>query len=565
MADKAVILARASSGKQVIEGDTLDDQIIQCNEFAEKNSWDVVKTFPLVESGRKREREFFEEVLDYCENRHNKIKYLVFKNISRFTRGGDEAYLRLKTRLSAAEVEIRDIYGTIREDINTMDSYGLKYDWSVTSPSQAHETYEANKAKDFVRDALTQMIGAEVVYARKGYWNRESPYGYSNQKIETSEEGKRNILVPHPKESEHIKTMFKLRATGPMTDKEIVTHLNDLGFRSRIFHKRDKKTKKIIGKGGGIPLTVKRMQEYIRRPIYAGIICEKWTNNQPVKTQFPGLIDRQTFNLANRGKVTITGSEDQPQLKYGKEKSAQRIIKRRSRNNPLYPFKNVILCPLCGQKIHASASKGRSGQKYPGYHHYTKKHKSWRVPKEEFENTVYDYVKKLSFSDDFVRLFKATFLEVWKEKRASSINESKLAEEHVAELLTRQAGTLDSIKAASSQIVIKALESDYESLEQQIAEARLARANKEQSELDVKSAIKYAVYLMEHIEELLIDTDNSMQQEQLMSLAFEELPRYDQILNGTAKLSPIFKLNLQRNLSKSELVTPSGFEPELLG
>lgn len=555
MTDKAVILARASSGKQVIEGDTLDDQIIQCTDFVEKNGWEVIKTFPLVESGRKKEREFFEEVLRYCENNQNKVNYLVFKNISRFTRGGDEAYLNLKTRLLAVNVEIRDIYGTIRENINTMESYGLQYDWSITSPSQAEETYQANRAKDFVRDALTQMIGAEVNYARKGYWNRESPYGYSNLKTETVDDGKRNILIPHPKEAEYIRAIFRLRATSPMSDKEIVKHVNGLGFRSRTYNKRNKATKKVIGKGGGIPLTVKRMQEYIRRPIYAGIICEKWTHNQPVKTQFTGLVDRETFNLANRGKVSIVGTDDQPQLKFGKEQSGERIIKRRSRDNPLYPFKNSVLCPLCGQKIHGSASRGRSGEKYPGYHHYTKKHKSWRVSKEEFEQNIYDYIRKLSFSDDFVRLFEVTFLEVWKGKRSALINESKLAEEYVAELLTKQANTLESIKSASSVIVIKALEQDYESLEKQIAEARQTRTNKEKSELDVKAAIKYAVYLMEHLEDLLIDTDNSMQQGQVFTLVFEELPRYDQIINGTAKLSPIFKLNSQPNLSKSELVT----------
>ena len=50
---------------------------------------------------------------------------------------------------------------------------------------------------------------------------------------------------------------------------------------------------------------------------------------------------------------------------------------------------------------------------------------------------------------------------------------------------------------------------------------QLQQSHKERSEIDVKLAIKYAVYLMEHSEELLIDTDNHMQQGQLPTFAFQ--------------------------------------------
>jgi DNA invertase Pin-like site-specific DNA recombinase len=131
----AVILARASSDKQVIHGDTLEDQIQDCREYAQSQGWEVIKIFPLVESGRKQEREYFEEVLAYCKDRRNKVEFVVFKNISRFTRGGDSAYLLLKKDLEDNGVGIRDIYGTIRPKVNTMEQYGLKYDWSMYSPS----------------------------------------------------------------------------------------------------------------------------------------------------------------------------------------------------------------------------------------------------------------------------------------------------------------------------------------------------------------------------------------------------------------------------------------------
>jgi len=50
-----------------------------------------------------------------------------------------------------------------------MEKYGLEYSWSVYSPSQSEETYQSNRAKDYMRDTMTQMIGAEVDYTLKGY------------------------------------------------------------------------------------------------------------------------------------------------------------------------------------------------------------------------------------------------------------------------------------------------------------------------------------------------------------------------------------------------------------
>ena len=48
---------------------------------------------------------------------------------------------------------------------------------------------------------------------------------------------------------------------------------------------------------------------------------------------------------------------------------------------------------------------------------------------------------------------------------------------------------------------------------------------------------------MEHLEELLIDTENVRRQEQLFGMMFNELPTYNQIIDGTANLAEYFKLN----------------------
>ncbi|MBN1262785.1 MAG: recombinase family protein, partial [Candidatus Pacebacteria bacterium] len=554
---RAVILARASSGKQVIEGDALPDQIRQCSNFIKKQTWLLIKVFSLVESGRKKEREFFQEVLDYCKNPKNKINYVVFKNISRFTRGGGRDYLNLKEELQKHGVELRDIFGTIKEQVNTLAPYDLEYEWSTYSPSQAEETYQANRAKDEARDALTRMIGAEIGYVRKGYWNRNPPYGFSNHKIETARDGKRNILVESPKKSFFIKKAFKLKLTGQYSDIEITAKLNSLGFKSRRFCKRDKRTKKVIGYGGENPLTVKGLQRWFQRTVYAGVICEKWTHFQPIKAQFKGLVNIEVFNQVNLGEIRIVKEGDNLQIKYNESP------KRRLKNNPLYPFKSSIMCPVCGQPPLGSASTSKSGKKYPAYH-CARSHKLWRIPRDKFHQTVYDFVKSIKFNPTFIKLFEKVFLEVWKEKRAEKVSESQKAEEYVAQLLSEQKMALDALKKAFSDIVRKKLESDVEDLEVKIKRARSDRVKKERSEIDIKLAIKYTTYFMEHLGELLINEANPLQQQQLFGLIFEGLPTYNDLVNRTLKLAPIFLLNSASKASKRQLVTPRGIPSEIL-
>jgi len=508
MKPQAVIVARVSSSKQANENDSPNQQMRDGIDFVGKQGWVVDRTMSFVESGRKSEREFFNEVIDYCVDRKNNISYLVARDISRFTRGGGVEYRQLKDRLKKAGVQLQDTQGTIQSDKNSMEKYGLEYSWSRYSPSEAEEIKQADQAKDQVRQSLTLMLGAEIEYVREGYWNRRPPYGFANKKIQTEEHGIRTILVEKPSEGIFIKKLFSMRSKGIHSDEEIVREVNALGYKSRKYFRRDKRTKKPIGAGGEKPLTIKQLQKYVKNPIYAGVICEKWTHYKLVKGRFNGLVDVDTFNQANVGKVMI--NEDETGvffLKHGKQNEDGRIIKRRTNNNPFYPYKNVVLCPICKNPLKASASTGKLGKKYPAYH-CNRNHEYWRKSREDLHEVVYSFIKKIRFSDEYITLFEASFLEVWKNKRDETLMESEQAERNVVDLLVEQKSIRDAIKITTNKAMIRAYEDDYENIELKIQSAREFRAGKEKRELDAKLAVKSAVYLMEHLEELLIDQEN---------------------------------------------------------
>jgi hypothetical protein len=109
--------------------------------------------------------------------------------------------------------------------------------------------------------------------------------------------------------------------------------------------------------------------------------------------------------------------------------------------------------------------------------------------------------------------------------------------------------------------VRKALEEDYEKLDLQIKEARKVRTVKEDEEVKMKARVRYAGYFMEHLNELLLDEANPDRQRQLFGLVFEEIPNYDQLVNGTPKLAPEFGLSGTDDVSKAQLVDDEGFEP----
>lgn len=101
------------------------------------------------------------------------------------------------------------------------------------------------------------MIGAQIRYARMGYWVRRPLHGFDNVHVETRE-GKRCILKPNDTEAPLVIKMFELRARGTMEDREIVEELNKLGFRTRERVVRDKNDRtKVVQVIGGDPLTLK--------------------------------------------------------------------------------------------------------------------------------------------------------------------------------------------------------------------------------------------------------------------------------------------------------------------
>ena len=557
--ENCIIHCRVSTAKQAQERDSLEAQEAIGRGVAERKGWQVLQVFREPYSGRKNRRPLVEDIVTYIKESEAPVHYYLFKGIDRLTRAGVVEYTLLKERMERLGVTVVDSYGLIQPKQNTLDHLGFEYDWSVYSPSEAAELLEAYRSKQEVRDILTRMIGAEIKLTQEGYKVRQPADGYLNQRVDI--DGKKRVIeVPDPKRAHYFVEMFRLRAEGLLPDKEIAAQVTAMGYRTKPFRRWNRAKNRIIGYSKAKALTPKRLQEIIQRPIYCGVRIEKWTDGKPVRTRYPGLVSIETFNRANQGKIYIADHAD-GSLSVAKSGSRTPV---RLRNNPLYPYKNVVLCPECRTTLLGSASRGKQGRKYPGYHcdrgHY------WRVPKPEFEDTVDSLLRDLTLAQVPAEPVKSIFLTVWESREEEIAAAQELREDHVRELQTKQEQALESLLAASSAVVREKLEARVNELEAAIQEAKGEDEGngEEVTRQDVEEFAGWIEETLEHPLKVLKNPSHIERQRGYFEVIFEDLPTYDEISTGTPKLSPLFRLKSDSVGSESESVRTSEFDWNML-
>ena len=121
--------------------------------------------------------------------------------------------------------------------------------------------------------------------------------------------------------------------------------------------------------------------------------------------------------------------------------------------------------------------------------------------------------------------------------------------------------TKDKIKSLSSQMVIEMMEKDIEELQQKKVKLIQTRDNKEDEQVKIETLIAYAEYFMEHLHDLLLGGTDKQKNAAIFGLVFDQIPTYNDLINGTPKLSPLFKLNDAFVSSKNNSVSPLGLEP----
>lgn len=563
----AVAAIRVSTTKQGTEGDSPEAQKEQIERFAENRGFTIKKFFVFMESASK-EQQPMQEAVSYCTNKKNDIDLFIIKSIDRFTRGGSLSYDILKNQLESSDVQLVDIYGVISsQKVNTLDHLGFEYKWSVYSPSKKSEILEAERSKDELRDIMSRMIGAEIRYTQNGYWMRQPPFGYYSEKVNTNQ-GKRTILQPREEEAIFIRKMFEMRAEGLLADSEIVDKLNDLGYKTRVSYICSKDDiSKVLSKKGGKPLTVKRMQKIIQNTIYAGINVEKWTNYSPVKCVFNGLVTIDLFNRANRSKLYIGYNEADGEYEIHRQAPKKHLVNK-VMNNPDFPYKKFVLCPECGGSLLGSASRGKTGKYYPAYHCSNKGH-YFRVPKDQMDERITQFISRVKVDDKRIEILLATIKDEYTRREALSGDERLVIDKQIQALEAKEEALLSKIVFLSNVTAITYLEKEAAKIHKQIIKLeKEKRQMKDKKPLNIDRILKRARYFLENLDVLLLNQQDPHKKAQLFGVLFDKLPTYDDLDNENQKtplftgVNSLFQLALSE---QSSLVISPGIEPGLPG
>lgn len=558
---RCLLLIRVSSTSQAQESDSPEYQTRRGLHVAQTRfGFDPAQVLIWTEvySGRSEERPKINEALALIKK--HKIGCALFLDIDRFTRAGAGNYDRLKRKFHALGCTVFDVKGIIQPESNTLEGSGgnfggdFAYDWSVYSVSEKAELLEAQMAQDEARKILGRTIPVQIQNAQLGRTNRQAPYGFANTKI-IDESGKpQPSKRPLEDEARFVRRIFEGVASGADLE-ELRDELNQAGYRSRITHKWNADHTRIIGTKGGRELDLRVIREIMQRPVYAGFICEKWTHGLPVLANHEGLVPLELWNLANQKRWKIVEDKDSPSGWRKIDLRKQKQPRPYRRCNQDFPFKNLLRCEACGKSLLASFSRGQYGGRY-GYYHCKRDHKNISQRREELHNNLRAFLANLTFTPEITQRFENHLRQVW-VGRVGDLNR-QLADknDHIASLRHDADCLFEKIKIAQNPMIVARLEIEYENLFDQIKLLEAKRDEKELSETDANRAIKWAKYLLENLDELIMNADDEGLRSIFWSLVFGEKPSMAEINNRTAQLSPLVRLKDKLQEPKNALVSP---------
>jgi len=551
MTYKGWILCRISSTDQ-IQGDSLELQEEKGKELLLELGLlpHEIKVFREVFSGRKDDRPVFNQVMTFSKTHQASLQYGCIFDIDRFSRAGAGFYEQTKNTLKQMGIQLIDANRVIQPERNMLEGSGRKfgadfeYEWSRYSPSEANEIQRAQQAKDEVRKILLRVVSNQINYVQNGYEGRYAGYGFKNVKVLDPETGRiRAMIQPHPEEAKYLIKMYEYAIMihqNTLTIGQACKRINAMGYRSRRFNKWNVDKTRVIGTLGGAKLDSKQFWQYVQRINNAGFNCEKWTHRQLVPKKSPRLIPIDVWNKANINKYKIIPDTNSHtgwrllDLKNGHKRNYKL-------ENPHFPYKGLIRCSKCNKTLYAAFSRGKSGKRFPLYY-CNRKHKQVSFNPKELHKLLHSFFKDFALSENTLNIIesglKYHFLGQIKYHRLCETTRKA----QIEKLKEKAQSIYDKISYLTNKALVTQCELDYENTIAEIAQLEALSTESTYTEEDIKLMIANAIKLLEHLDQILLNTDNQEVLRGFWSCIFLEKPTFEELTLRTPKLSQIVQL-----------------------
>lgn len=548
MIKRAIIYCRVSTTKQANDWDSLNNQEKACRNYCDNKNIKVLAVYQEAFTWKSSNRPKFDEAKNYAKVNH--IDYFVIFDIDRFSREWFWAYSKLKQELTDNWIQLLDSKSIIGETtiIHKNELIDMnQYKWNSENNSEITEAFFATQAYSEWKKILQRTIPREIQLEQMGYKVREANFWYINKKINSHllNGKKATIQIEHPIEWPWIKEIFLKRSEWCYTDEEIVDVLNAKWFLTR----RNKK------------LTTKKLQVIIQYPIYAWIVLWKWTGNKAVLAPYKWLVSIETWNKANKWKISIIQTEsDEIHINYGNDSNLRinmPIKKVRKSYNPDFCFSRVFKCPICWGYLTWSSSRG---QNWKQHHYYFCKwkgkesntHTAYSIRRDEVHEAVYNSFKNIKISDSFYKVFEEVSIKVYEKRKNEVEKEFEQFKSRKKELEIKEQEIINSIdKLINYPQLLDIKNKELENIKNEQKNLSL-HSERNKKDLSLWKYLYYSKQLLKHIEELL----KQKERPELIQLVFDIYYGwsivYEDIISQTPDIPEFSSILKQKKSSNDE-------------
>jgi site-specific DNA recombinase len=504
---KGIIYCRVSSHDQV-QGTSLENQRAACEAYAQNKNILIEEVFiEKGESATAATRTEFLKALDYCKD-HKEVGAFIVWKVDRFARNTTDHF-----GVRAKLIQYGTTLHSVTEPI-TDDPQGQLMETMLAGFAQFENEIRKQRCTSGMQGSL-----------RRGLYVWDSKLGYKRPKKKVRRVTEPDIL------DENIAPLLKKGMELYAEGNTSISTLGQLSKKWRLYTRT------------GIPLYKQRWSELLEDKYYAGILTDPWTNEEYLGQHEP-LISLETYE-----KIQLV-------KKYYVRNKGQRI-----QQHPDFPLRRFVKCPACKQFLTGSKSKGR--KEYYAYYHCKNKNCAeygHSIKKDVLERGFLEFLSTVTPKEEYLRLFEATVLKVWKDKRNNLTQQHNSYQERLSALEVRKA-RINEMRAEGDigKIEYKQMKAD---LDDRITALKISQNETEINELDMEVRLNYVIQHMRNITRIWQDLPID-QQIRFQRVVLPEGIEYDKMSGkfGTAHLSYICTLFVDFPVKESCLVAGPGIEP----
>lgn len=487
---------RVSSAEQASSGLSLDMQREQCELKAKKNGCNFVYFEDAGKTGSNTDRKGLKSMLKYVKEHRHEVAYVVVWKLDRLSRCLEDFFAEILKPIKQCGCTIASIMENF-DDIKKVKKVLIGV-----------YIGQAEDELDNIKERTSSVVRNRVT---KGYFHGKAPVGYIN----TRDEHKHGIIKPDVNKAHHIKRCFELYATGLFSYERISKELAKYGF--------------VDSKGK--PYTVKRIEDIIKSPVYAGKVVHGGDIFDGVHEP---IVSPELFY---RVQLMLKGSEI---------KSPRGLV---------YTYSNFIKCAKCGYSMVGITKHGANNSGTYIYYHcsnYSRAHKKEKNINEVLiDEAMQEVIESFDITEKEIKVIKKEIfnaIDDLKKYEKKSIAELRQEYDKLTDLIAEQLIASNTNKLGISD---KTRIEIIQKLETRKAAVTNEIANLTENSKETTKRISLLIDFANRIPELFLKAN--INEKRLILNTITESIIYDEDANKLkVKLRPVFEYLRQLKLKNKQ-------------